>query len=184
MPDLDLPLLPAEPFPPDLRELTRQQVLELVKTTHRSQPWYRRRRLLIGGAVVALAFAGGGTAAAFQIFGPKQVTNHDSARCYSQLSTDFGDDFPGTTVSAPLTPHSSASPEPDRAHRQAPVAPIEECAQAWEVGLLSGHAPDPIQRTYPVPHLVGCVLPDGTAAVFPGPDGACQSLGLASASPK
>lgn len=178
MNDDALHLLPEQHYSEQQRATIRARLLDLAREPmpRRRRP---RRRIVIVSGIAALAVAGGGVATAIQLTGARHPSNRHDARCYSEISTDFGSDFPGTTVSAPLTPHNSAGqtgPTP-------PLAPIAECTQAWQVGLLWGHAADRTPKTYPVPHLVGCVLPDGTAAVFPGPDGLCQRLGLPSAIP-
>lgn len=171
------PLLPEQQLSPERHAALRSQLHELVEATPRLVR--RRHRILVIGAVTAVALGGGGVAVAHQYFGSKPVTNHRTARCYAKLSTDFGSNFPGTTVGGPLTPA-----KPGGSSRLLPVtAPIDECAQLWKFGVINGRANQPGNHTFPVPHLVGCVLPDGTAAVFPGPDGTCQRLGLATALP-
>lgn len=164
--------LPEQHFTADQHAVTRDALIGMVNASSPAPPRRRLRRVTVVSGIAALALAGGGTAVAFRVFGSAPVTNHDTARCYSKASTDFGTSFPGTTIAA-LKPNGGGGDQV--------VAPISMCAQAWEVGLLWGKASDPTPRTYPVPHLVGCVLPDGTAAVFPGPDGLCQDLGLATA---
>lgn len=171
------PLLPEQELSPERHAALRSRLHALVEATPRTVR--RRRRIVMVGTVAAVALGGGGVAVAHQYFGSKPVTDHRTARCYSRISTDFGPDFPGSTAGGPLTPATSG-----HGSRMLPVtAPIEECAAAWRVGALGGHAADRSNKIYPVPHLVGCVLPDGTAAVFPGPDGTCQRLGLPIAAP-
>lgn len=97
-----------------------------------------------------------------------------AARCYETATTDFrvGNDFDGIMIAAPRT-------------LGLVFAPISGCGEAWQKGVLGRRlriATDPGQIV-DVPHLVGCVLPDGTPAAFPGPDGTCQRLGLPAALP-
>jgi len=134
----------------------------------------RRRLLLIGVGSAALVATGTGLAAARIWFGSEPVTNHDTAKCYSKISSDFGSHFPGGTVAAPKSTAGGGGQV---------VAPVRACANAWEMGVIQGISPALAKPPYPVPHLVACVLPDGTAAVFPGPAGTCQKLQLATALP-
>ena len=46
---------------------------------------------------------------------------------------------------------------------------------------MPARAPSP-GADNPVPPLVACVMPDGTAAVFPGTRATCATLGLPNAS--
>jgi hypothetical protein len=102
----------------------------------------------------------------------------DSGRCYSGISTDYGDDFPGTTVAVASSPGSTPADVPPQL--------VQACAAVWRAGILQlnqsqvGGAP---AGTYPVPPLVACVLPSGQAAVFPGQPDTCDGLGLAPLEP-
>jgi hypothetical protein len=96
-------------------------------------------------------------------------------RCYDTATTDFrlGHDFNGIMIAAPPRTLGLV------------VAPIRACSEAWEKGVLGRRLriiTDPGQIV-DVPHMVGCVLPDRTPAVFPGYDGTCQHLGLPTALP-
>lgn len=140
-----------------------------------SRQVFRRRRLVLCTGVAALVLAGGGTAAvALGVLGRDHVTDHSSARCYSKVSKNFGENFPGTTV---------ASPADSRGQDGQIRAPIATCAEAWRVGEMQGIRPDQANPPYLVPDLVGCVLPGGSAAVFPGPATTCHELGLPDALP-
>jgi hypothetical protein len=61
---------------------------------------------------------------------------------------------------------------------------VGACAGLWQIGLIQNGqiVPDAAAGNQPdhvVPPLVACVLPNGVAAVFPGNDQTCRTLGLA-----
>jgi hypothetical protein len=174
MSDPDLTLLPAEPFPLDRRDRLRGELVALVHADSATRPRRKLNRFMLAGGAAVLVVAGGGTAAAIAYFGSTPVTDRTSARCYSAISTDFGSEFPGTTIAAAQASDGSGGQV---------VAPIEACAAAWRVGIPQGIPPNKANPPYPVPNLAGCVLPDGSAAVFPGPADTCQRLGLPTAIP-
>lgn len=114
---------------------------------------------------------GGGSAAAYVTLKPAPATDTSQVHCYARASlssdgqgangTEIG---PGTALSPGLVPIRDA---------------VAACAAMWRIGVL----PDPRHYTqpdaaHPVPALVGCVLPEGTAAIFPGPADTCARLGL------
>lgn len=165
-------LLPPEPLSQTSRAELRARLLgQIATSTSNPRRSSRRRfRLVVGGAVFVGASVGG-TAIAAYLIAPAPVTDHSTARCYAKVSNDFSKDFPGTTVAAPLSSENTGGKV---------VAPISACTAVWtQTGLLQGIPAGDANPPYPPPeHLTGCVLPDGTAAVFPaGPD-VCQSLGL------
>jgi len=164
-----LPLLPEQHLAPDRREELADKLIVQLRTDPRPARNPHRRRTLILAGVAGVVLAGGGTAAAYQLFGSAPVTNHSVARCYRIDTTDFGANFDGTTVSEPRSTAGAGGEI---------IAPISACAEAWRMGAVQGIAPTDAHPPYPVPHLVGCVLPSGIAAVFPGPAGTCQTLGL------
>jgi hypothetical protein len=179
----DLPVVPEATCPPRYRPAARQMLAAEVAAT-RQRPVPHRRRLAVlattGAAVLAL---GTGTAVAYRLMGSAPVTDTHSARCYTSISKNFGSDFPGASVSGSGNGATSAG---GRGVPAQVTAPIQMCTYLWSIGRLraeSSDAPAAASGTYPVPHLAGCVLPDGTAAVFPGPDDTCQNLGLATALP-
>jgi hypothetical protein len=170
-----------DPVPP-LEQNTRDQMRQHVEQFVREQPSVRvrrnRRLRRIAGIGASVAILGGaGTAMATELIGNAPVTDHNTARCYAKISTDFGPDFPGATM---------AAAQPSNGDGHDVVAPIRACAAAWRAGAIQYPHPlinPPPAKEFPVPHLVGCVLPNGTAAVFPGPNGTCQQLGLPTALP-
>jgi hypothetical protein len=128
-----------------------------------------RASALLAAALTAVAIlAAGGTALAREYFGSAPVTDRHTARCYSTVSRDVGPDFDGATVGAP---HPSTGGDDV-------VAPLAACAEAWRLGVMTHVRPDRAHPPYPVPDLVGCVLPSGIAAVFPGSVHTCRHLGL------
>jgi hypothetical protein len=154
---------------------------ELEAFVAREEPatrWWRKRRNVTGGLVVALIVAtGGGTAAAYTYLHPRAVTDKGSARCYSEAVYVPGAKFAGTTIASGVGGGSTGTVE----------NALDTCASVWQVGGLRAGAPrgtPPIAgATFSVPALVGCTLPDGAAAVFPGPSDTCDRLGLAPESP-
>jgi hypothetical protein len=128
--------------------------------------------------VVALIVAtGGGTAAAYAYLHPRAVTDKGSARCYTEAVYLPGAKFAGTTIASAVGEGSNGTIEDA----------LDTCASLWQVGGLRAGAArgsGPVAgATYSVPALVGCTLPGGMAAVFPGPPDTCDQLGLAPESP-
>ena len=158
------PALPARK-----REAARRE-LERIVTRSRRRRWQRPWFAAAAGGVVILA-----TSAAVTYAHDQAITNKTDARCYTVASTAGPDHF--TTVAAPGVPGS-----PGRVDHARSV-----CADLWRQGFLSAGAPG-ITRpanssaSHRVPALVVCTMPNGTAAVFPGPAGTCAKLGMAMAS--
>jgi len=120
------------------------------------------------GLIAAVGLASG-LAVAHQVLAP--ATDRSLARCHTTVDLGRGDDFAGTSVSV-------ADAEGIVTIKRA----VEACAGLWEQGVLVQGAqtagqPNP-QLKAEAPALVGCVDPDGVAAVFPGGQGLCASLGL------
>lgn len=166
------PMPPARALPEDRAAAMRRQLAAQVAR----KP--RRRRLLIaaGGMIVAA----GATAAGYAFVPHSQpVTDRDSARCYTVASLSAGpQSYTGIAV-------------PTRSGRPGQVTDaLAVCASLWSQGFLHAGprgaaapaAPPSPNAHNPVPSLVACVMPDGTAAVFPGGKSACAALGLPSAS--
>jgi hypothetical protein len=135
---------------------------ELHPELHRRPRW-GLRGATAGFVLAGLAVTGATTYAAFR------TAPDEFVHCYSEESEDFSAKFPGARVMV-----SSSGSRPD---------PVEQCAQLWRDGILrpglSGFStPDPGRAAARPPRLEACVAPDGTAAVFPGPSGACARLGL------
>jgi hypothetical protein len=171
-------LPPTRDLPPARIAAMRAELEAFVTREEPATRWWRKRRNITGGLVVALIVAtGGGTAAAYAYLHPRAVTDKGSARCYSEPVYVRGANFPGTTI-ASAAGGGSAGTEEDA---------LDTCASLWQVGALRSGAPrgtPPIAgATYSVPALVGCTLPDGVAAVFPGAADTCNQLGLAPESP-
>lgn len=181
-----LPAAPDQDYPKAHREATHQLLLDTVAASTASSGRRRFSRVAVtAAAVTAILVAGTGTAVAYHFLASAPVTDTQTARCYSRASTDFGSSFPGTTVDSVGTRAVSGQNGPLGVR-----APISVCAYLWEIGAVHPGAqthPNPSAtppaNDVPVPHLVGCVLPDGSAAVFPGPDGTCEKLGLPVAMP-
>ena len=171
---------------PDLRPLSAERRAAdealLRETVRAAAPTRVRRRLvLVASAAVGAVLVVGGVAAAGSILSARSADDRGSARCYSAVSSDFGDGFPGTTVGVAVAPGRSAADVPSQV--------LEVCSSVWAAGLFRPGGPQasaaPGQRSgtlptdLPVPELDACVLPSGQAAVFPGPAGTCARLGLA-----
>jgi hypothetical protein len=123
--------------------------------------------LLVGLSGVA---GGVGVAAAAVYVHYENVSNITTAHCYSL--PQLGDN--GTTI-AVLNATTGSSQVVDA---------LGTCGMLWRDGFL---APGVSQVVYvteittvdPVPNLVVCTMPDGTAGVFPGNSSTCSVLGLA-----
>lgn len=137
------------------------------------------KRILLSGVAVALVATGG--AAVMQL----PVTDKSSILCFARPEL-HGNQFPGTTVV--LGEGTRVCESSTQRH---PI-PIEDalaaCRDVWAQHLLDPDAPNgrshPSQYdrsfSHPVPHpLTVCVLTDGRAAVIPGDEKVCGSLGLA-----
>jgi hypothetical protein len=165
-------------LPSERIDTMRAELEAFVAREQRARPWWRKRRNVTGGFVVALIVAtGGGTAAAYAYLHPRAVTAKGSARCYSEAVYVPGAKFAGTTIASGVGDGSKGTVEDA----------LDTCASLWQVGGLRAGAPrgtPPVAgATYSVPALVGCTLPGGMAAVFPGPPDTCDQLGLAPESP-
>lgn len=171
-------LPPTRELPPELIDAMRAELETFVAREEPAVRWWRKRRNITGGLVVALIVAtGGGTAAAYAFLHPRAVTDKGYARCYSEAVYVPGTKFAGTTIASAVGVGNPGI-EQDA---------LATCASLWQVGAVRSGAPrgtPPIGgATYSVPALVGCTLPDGVAAVFPGPADTCDQLGLAPESP-
>jgi hypothetical protein len=171
-------LPPTRDLPPARIDVMRAELEAFVAREEPATRWWRKRRTITGGLVFALIVAtGGGTAAAYAYLHPRAVTNTGYARCYSVPLYVSGANFAGTTIASAVGVGNPGT-EADA---------LDTCASLWRVGALRAGAPrgtPPIAgATYSVPALVGCTLPGGVAAVFPGPADTCDQLGLAPESP-
>lgn len=160
---------PTRPLPAWRRDTMRRQLETLVREHPGRRAW-RKPTVLAGAAAVVIGTSTGAIAYVQQ---SQPVTNKGEARCYTVASLAGGDNFQGTTIAAAATPGSKA--QVNRA--------VSVCAALWRQGfLLPGAAgiarsPDTTER-HRVPPLIACVMPDGTAAVFPGDSRTCAKLGL------
>jgi hypothetical protein len=162
--------LTARPLPGPRRDAMRQQ-LEAIVAEQRG-PRRGHKTTVIGGAVL-IAALGTGAAAFVYVEQSQPVTNKTEARCYTVASLEGGNQFHGTTIAAAGRPGSKAQVD----------AAASVCAALWRQGfLLPGAAgitsPHNTTTRHRVPSLVACVMPDGTAAVFPGNRQTCTKLGL------
>lgn len=128
-------------------------------------------RLTVVTGTVALTLLGG-TAAAFVAFAPA-TTAPQTARCYSTLTHDESDTFPGTSVTL-------AEPTDGT---QVGFNALNQCTAIWRAGILQVGTPGTViapnpGATHPVPTLTACRLDNGYAAVFPGDTATCAHLGL------
>lgn len=169
---IDVDNVPTRRVPLHRAEAEKQLLRELTASIA-SQPVRHRRRVFVVGAFAAVGLAGASAAAAYTVLAPERATQRDSARCYTEVSSDTGDGFPGTTIAIA---QSVEGPPPD-----VPPKALQVCADLWRQGLLTNapFPPDgqpPADR--PVPELVACVLPSGQTAVFPGDAQTCSNLGF------
>lgn len=172
---IDVDDVPTGAVPLRRAEAEKKLLRELAASTEPQS--VRRRRVLVVGASAAVALGGASAAAAYTVLAPERATERDSARCYTQVSSDTGDGFPGTTIAIA---QSVEAPEQD-----VPPKAVQVCADLWRQGFLTEAGPTappdggpPSDR--PVPQLVACVLPSGQTAVFPGDAQTCSELGLPS----
>ena len=166
---------PARALPEHRRSAIRRQ-LETVVAARR----HRRGPLLIAASVAVVA-AGTSAGAYAYVARTQSLTNKGWARCYAVASLSAGPQ--SFTSIAVATLALSGRPGQMTDAR-------DMCASLWNQGFIHAGpqgagapsaAPSP-GANYPVPPLVTCVLADGTAAVFPGSESTCTTLGLPSAS--
>ena len=159
-------------LPAERARAAREQLEQIVATQGR--PGRRRRPGLIAGAgaVVVLCTS---AAAVVYVQGTQPVTDKAQARCYTVASLAGGDSFHGTTIGEAARPGSAAAVDDA----------LSVCAALFRQGFLQPGAagvsppgPGVGKPGHRVPPLITCVMPDGTAAVFPGGTGTCQRLGL------
>jgi hypothetical protein len=164
---------PARPLPLGRRDAMQQQLETLVGAGTGDGRRRGRKPVLIAAGAAAIVV--GTTAGAIVYVQHSQpVTNKSVARCYTEANLGGGDQFHGTTIAEAGVPGSRA-PQVDNA--------VSVCADLWRQGFLlpgaAGVARQPNTKAHHlVPPLVACVMPDGTAAVFPGNPRTCASLGL------
>jgi hypothetical protein len=119
--------------------------------------------------------AGGvGVAAAAVYAHYEKVSNTNTAHCYSLAQLGHN----GTTIAAVGAPGS---------HAQVTDA-LGTCGMLFRDGFLTRGVSQLVHVTqpttvHPVPSLVVCTMPDGTAGVFPGNSSTCSVLGLSQPKP-
>jgi hypothetical protein len=137
------------------------------------------KRILLSGVAVALVATGG--AAVMQL----PVTDKSSILCFARAEL-HGNQFPGTTV---VLGEGTRVGEPSTQRNPIPIEDaLAACRVVWAQHVLDPDAPNgrahpslyDRSSSHPVPHpLTVCVLSDGRAAVIPGDEKVCTSLGLA-----
>lgn len=177
---IDISDVPSGSVPVARTESEKQLLRTLVDSAGPSTRIVRRPRFLIVATLAGLGISGASVAAAYTVLAPRAATVHDSARCYSSVSSNTGSKFPGATVSA-------AQPTGGSPADSAATA-LGVCAGLWQRGFLTaaGFAAPNVAldsdglppAIYPVPPLVACVLKSGQVAVFPGDASSCGRLGL------
>ncbi|RAM37214.1 hypothetical protein [Arthrobacter globiformis] len=141
------------------------------------------KRILLAGVAIALVATGG--AVIMQL----PVADKSSIDCFARAEL-HGSRFPGTTV---VLGEGTRVGEPSTQRNPIPIEDaLAACRHVWAQHVLDPDAPDgrthPSLRdgssSYPVPDpLTVCVLNDGRAAVIPGDEKVCGSLGLALKTP-
>lgn len=176
---IDVDDVPGPAVPPR-RASADKLMLQALVTSSVARGRRRRPGPVVVVALAGLGLTGATAAAAHSILVPQPASDRSSARCYSTVSTDTGEDFPGTTLSVAAAAGQPATDTP-------PVA-LESCRDLWRRGFLTSKgfaAPDvangpdglpPADKN--APPLVACVLKGGQAAVFPGTAAVCSELGL------
>jgi hypothetical protein len=157
------------PMRADHRSTLRRELEALASNPSRRWRW--RRPAVVIGLAISVAAAGGTAAAAYAHFAP--VTNTNTAFCYSVPST-VG--HKGSEVAAVGDAGSPAQV----------TNALQACSTLWRDGFLVLGSPNalhiPVNTTvHPLPKLVVCTMPDGTAGVFPGDASTCALLGLPTA---
>ncbi|MBO1268022.1 hypothetical protein [Arthrobacter cavernae] len=139
----------------------------------------KSKRILLSGVAVALVATG--AAAVMQL----PVTDKSSVLCFARAEL-HGNQFPGTTVVL----GEGARPGEPAPRNPIPIGDaLAVCSDMWAQHVLDANTPngsaggpgrhDPT-FSHPVPNpLTVCVLNDGRAAVIPGDEKVCGSLGLA-----
>jgi hypothetical protein len=137
------------------------------------------KRILLSGVAVALAVTG--AAVALQM----PVTDKSSIDCFARAEL-HGNQFPGTTV---VLGEGTRVGEPSAQRNPIPIEDaLAACRDVWAQHMLDRNSPNGRWHpslydrsfSYPIPDpLTVCVLNDGRAAVIPGDEDVCASLGLA-----
>lgn len=152
------------------RVALRREMEMMVGTTPR-----RWRQSSVAFVLTLVTAAGGvGVAAAAVYIHYEKVSKTNTAHCYSlaQLGNN------GTTIAAVGAPWSNAQI----------TDALGTCQMLWRDGFLAPGVSTVVHQTptttvHPVPNLVVCTMPDGTAGVFPGTASTCSNLGLAEPKP-
>ncbi|MGL4745074.1 MAG: hypothetical protein ACRCXL_11885, partial [Dermatophilaceae bacterium] len=163
---------PLRDFPQEREAAIAELLGDLAEGRARRQviPDIRRRTWIVGGVAAAgVAVAGGAVVSGTFSTAP----DRSLVRCHTTTDLGRSEEFDGTSVAAA---DADGVVTLDRA--------VAACADLWRQGVLTADAAQPDGPGEPgapdavVPDLVGCVDPDGFAAVFPGRDGLCVNLGL------
>jgi hypothetical protein len=168
--------MPVRTLPGHRAAAMQQQLAAEVTRGHRP----RKPLLIAAGVLGVMVAASAGGYAYVQNSAP--VTDKSEASCYTVASLSAGSEsFTGiaqATVVGSLRPAQVNDA-------------LGVCATLWRQGLLrtgpqgaaagAGRAKPDQGGTHPVPPLVACVLPNGTAAIFPGTRATCAALGLPNA---
>jgi hypothetical protein len=149
------------------RKAARLQ-LEQIVTRSATSRWRQRPAVLAAlMAIITLSTAG----AAIAVVASHTVTNRAQARCYAVADTSSQDFTTIAQASTSLTPAEVRNA-------------LGVCQELYRIGMLvKGHPVmrPPFKSARNAPPLVACVWRDGTAAVFPGRQGTCATLGLPAA---
>lgn len=175
-----LPVLAPRPLPAAHRVALRRELADIASGRRRPDRRRGGRRVYLATGLSAAVLATGGWVV-YSRLGSAPVTDHSTARCYTRAEYSPGAHFPGTGVS--MADHTAADGHEVKGQvRDA----LGLCADLFAQGFLqvgSTHIPVIANpgpgANRPIPPLVECVLPDGTAAVFPGTGNLCARLGLA-----
>lgn len=172
------------PRSPHFNEKRSQAIEELLSNAARDGTTENRhfqstkgKRVLFTGLAAAVAISG--AAIAMQ----QPVTDKGSIACFARAELN-GNRFPGATVTVGVP---STTERPDS--RIMIDDALSVCRDVWAQNQLDPDDPDGGAHpslhdpsfSHPVPpELTVCVLNDGRAAVIPGDENVCASLGLAS----
>jgi hypothetical protein len=155
----------APALPEPRRSAARAQLEEVVRQSVTARRFSRKSKWIISGSALLCVTV---VACTVAVAATLNVPNKTQARCYTV------DKVAGFHVGIGM---ASRSAKPGQVRNARSV-----CAALYRAGNLkagvAGINPKPGSGNHRVPPLAACVLPDGTAGVFPGGPGTCARLGL------
>lgn len=156
-------------LPDRRRKAARLQLEQIVAGSAKPGRGRRVKPAAIAAGTAAIVLATGVAAIAAVVYQP--VTNRTEARCFTVADTSGF----ATVIANPGKPGTKGTIKQAK----------RICASLYRQGYLTRGVPQmnrrPRNGVHHVPPLQVCTWQDGTAAVFPGPEGTCGKLGLPTA---